>query len=323
MLSWHVARARKQLNALRHSRLLSRLVLSRRSLSIALLLLLVFSATLRRHYEDALTLYADHSAVFKPLQYDGWRWDAVSQQQEVWEGSDMLRRIQQQIDALASSSTSAVYRRATLQSLLEYQFHPDTPGCTTKTRYLLYSFSSEFASVNTACMSSRTLASLNKAAHVAANKVSSVREIVEQLEKAAQRRKEKAANLPPRPETSSVEELADDCKLAVLLDVVRALFIAQASRRELVLLPVAEGVCERADADVGAELSSAQWMGCVWRDLFVRPSTCAWSDVSRLVDEFGYHEDPFYDLSSDAAVQPSTPVAIYRSVQHCHSDEHV
>ena len=279
-------------------------------------------ATLRRHYEDALTLHADHSAVFKPLHYAGWTWDTVSQQPEQWQAADMPQRVQRQIATLTSSSTPALYRRAILQSLLEYQFHADSPGCATNTRYLLYSFSGEFASVNTACMSSRTLAALYKAAHVSANKVLSVREIMEQLEKANQRRKEKAANLQPPPETSSIEELADDCKLAVLLDVVRALFIAQASRRELVLLPVSSAVCDSAKAEVGAELSSAQWMGCVWRDLFVRPSTCAWSDVSRLVDEFGYHEDPFYDLA-DSSVQPSTPVAIYRSMQHCHNDEDV
>ena len=373
MLSWHVARARKHWNALRHSRLFGRLPHSRRSFSLVLTLLFIYCcillyritphfsvlrgslrlhvrssysryssnsssaslhlslpgsdpdrpATLRRHYEDALTLHADHSAVFlqQPLPYDGWSWEAVSQQWETWEASDMKRRVQQQLDTLTSASTSTIYRRAILQSLLEYQLHPDSPGCGTNTRYLLYSFTSEFASVNTACMSSRKLTSIRKPAHAAANKVSSVREIIEQLEKAAQRRKEK--NLPPKPEHSAVDELADDCKLAVLLDVIRALFIAQASRRELVLLPVAESVCEQSTAEVGAELSSAQWMGCVWRDLFVRPNACAWSDVSHLVDEFGYHEDPFYDLAKDEEVQPSTPVAIYRSVQHCQSDEHV
>ena len=375
MLSWHVARARKHVHALRFERVLSQLPRSSRSLSLLFAALVLCSCTLlllprltphisvlrsslrlhvrssysryssnyssaslqlslpgsdpdrpptlRRHYEDALTLHADHSSVFKPLPYEGWRWEAVSQQPEVWHDSDMAQRVRQQGTALSSASSSDVYRAAILQSLLEYQFHPDTAVCSTNTRYLLYSFSSEFSSVNTACMSSHTLASLRKPAHVAANKVSSVREIVEQMEKAAQRRKEK--NLPPPLESSTIEELADDCKLSVLLDVVRALFVAQASRRELILLPVAEGICERAATDVGAELSSAQWMGCVWRDLFVRPSACEWANVSKLVDEFGYHEDPFYDLSAsdDAAAPPSTPVAVYRSVQHCHNDDGV
>ena len=136
---------------------------------------------------------ADHSSVYSPAEYPELDWSAVAEDDAVWEDDSMPARVLDAIDmASPSSSVAAAHRHALLSSLLRYQFHPDTPSCTASSRYLLYSFSSEFSAISHACMSTKRLASLQKPPHRNANKVSSVREIIEAMEKLAKLREKLA-----------------------------------------------------------------------------------------------------------------------------------
>ena len=372
MLSYHIARVRRQLQAASRHRWLSRLPLSsssRRSvfllLCLSLLGLLLFlfhfpvpfvtlhdlhlqvtktytprssqpqsytprssklrpaqpalatrPSTLRQHYLDALTTIADHSSLFSPATHPELDWSKVADSEaHRWRdhGGSMRAVVTELIAAAsASSSPSAPHRRALLSSLLQYQLHPHDSSCSSSSKYLLYAFHNEYAAVNSACLSNRHLVQSLKPPHRAANKVSSVREIMDALAKEAAARRRPEVKDFGQPHPLTVEELTDECRLSALVDVVRALFVAQASGRELVLLPVAPALCERQMTEV-AGAAAGQWLGCVWSELFLRPSACGWDEVRAVVEAEGYHEDAF---------SPSS-VALYRPLEHCHSDDSV
>ena len=256
--------------------------------------------SLRKAYDDALTLHADHSSVFSPAKFPSLDWDAVAEEDYHWaneEGEEQLTASIDEVEGRMEGSDAAAEsegdRHALLSSLLHYQFHPHDRSCSAESgRYLLYSFSSEFVAVSESCMSTHHLQTSQKPPHRAANKVSSVREIIEQMEKTAKLRQKLRSGSVEERDYTDVHALTDECRLDVLVDVVRALAVAQASRRELVLLPVQRGLCVSPMGE-SAGVASATWMGCAWPELLVRPSRCGWSEVKSLVDDGGYHEDPF------------------------------
>lgn len=267
--------------------------------------------SIRKYFEDALTLHADHSSVYSPARYPELDWAAVAEDDDEWSDDDGEERLLGQIEAhaaaiSASPSAAAAYRHALLTSLLHYQFHPDTPYCASTTRYLVYPFSSEFTAVSEACMSTHRQQALQKPPHRNLNKVSSVREIIEQMEKTAKLREKLQQGTRDEREETSVEGLTDECRLDVLLDVVRALLVAQASGRELVLLPVQHELCTSPMGEA-AGTASATWVGCVWPELLVRPSRCGWSDVK--ASQSPHHSHVKSGLSSAAPLL--TPPRLY------------
>ena len=273
--------------------------------------------SLRKAYDDALTIHADHSSVYSPASYPDLDWAAVAEEDSDWADSSMPLILAKLLSPSSSSSSSpppSPHTRAVLSSLLSLQFHPSDSSCSSPSsrRYLLYSFTSEFSATSRACLSTRRLQSLQKPPHRSANKVSSVREIIEQMEKAAKLREKLRAGKGDDREETAVGGLNDECRLEVLLDVARALLVAQASGRELLLLPVTRELCASPMGE-GAGVAAATWMGCVWPQLLVRPSACGWADVKAIVDEEGYHEDAF----------SSSTVAVFRSLDHCYNSDAV